>query len=353
MRCSDEVRGPYQLTDSGYTQMKTTIQRRALAGAILGVITMAMTAHAEVKVEKISYQNLANCYRLSNGTVEVVVTTDVGPRVLRYGFAGGENLLGSAPDAGSTSALGTWKLLGGHRLWHAPETVPRTYAPDNDPVEFKIEGNSIRLTQKVEPGTGIQKELVVTLSADGTQVELLHRLTNRNLWPVDLAPWGLTVMNEGGETIIPQEPYVEHSNDTLLPVRTLVLWSYSDLSDSRVTVSRKFLRVRTDTSKKVAIKFGVSNTLGWAAYARKGELFIKRFPYDPKAEYPDRGCNNETYTEGGFMELETMAPMGTLAPGATAEHVERWYLFKGVDVGTTDAATESAIAPHLAQTKGF
>jgi hypothetical protein len=70
---------------------------------------------------------------LSNGAAEVVVTTDVGPRIIRYARAGGENMLAELPDAVTRTALGDWKAWGGHRLWHAPEGMPRSYAPDNAP----------------------------------------------------------------------------------------------------------------------------------------------------------------------------------------------------------------------------
>ena len=335
------------------TPLKRTIGWRAALSALLIAVAVAAPARAAVNVEKITYMGFPNSYRLSNGTVELVVTTDVGPRILRYGFVGGENVLGEVPEGVTRTELGEWHVRGGHRLWYAPEAMPRTYVPDNDPVPFMIEGGSIRLTQNAEKATGIQKEMLVTLAPDGTQVEVRHRITNRGFWPVELAPWALTVVRAGGETIIPQEAYALHGNETLLPVRSLVLWSYSDLGDPRFTFGRKFLRVRSDPGKTVAIKVGVSNTLGWVAYATKSELFVKRFPFLRDASYPDRGCNMETYTEGGFMEIETVAPLGVLQPGATFEHVERWYLFKGVDVGTTDASIEAALAPRIAQTMGF
>ena len=89
-----------------------------------------------------------------------LLTTDVGPRILRYGFVGEENVLGEWPDLKVVSELGEWTAYGGHRLWTAPEAMPRTYAPDSLPFEFRIDGDrSIRLLQPVEPSTGIQKEL--------------------------------------------------------------------------------------------------------------------------------------------------------------------------------------------------
>ncbi|HAH87286.1 MAG TPA: hypothetical protein DCL60_07935, partial [Armatimonadetes bacterium] len=123
-----------------------------------------------VKVERVQYFNQPNCYMLSNGTVDVIVTTDIGPRVIAYRFTGGENILAEiGPEVVNHTKLGDWHPWGGHRLWHAPESNPRSYAPDNSPIEFEIvDNNSIRLMQPVEAGTGIEKEIFVKLDEDGT-----------------------------------------------------------------------------------------------------------------------------------------------------------------------------------------
>ena len=86
-------------------------------------------------MQKVTRLGLPNCFQLTNGTVEVVVASDVGPRVLGYGFEGGRNVLGEHPDAFVETAWGEFKPWGGHRLWTAPEAKPRSYAPDNDAVE--------------------------------------------------------------------------------------------------------------------------------------------------------------------------------------------------------------------------
>jgi len=49
----------------------------------------------------------------------------------------------------------------------------------------------------------------------------MHRLTNRSVWGIDVAPWALTIMNGGGEVIVPHEPYRSH-DDYLLPARPLL-----------------------------------------------------------------------------------------------------------------------------------
>lgn len=46
-----------------------------------------------VKIREITYKNYGTCVELSNGLVDVCVTTDVGPRIIRYGFIGKENMM--------------------------------------------------------------------------------------------------------------------------------------------------------------------------------------------------------------------------------------------------------------------
>ena len=322
-----------------------------MLAAGLGV-ALAVPAIGEVKVEKVSYMNLPNCYRLSNGTVEVIVTTDVGPRIIRYGFPGGANILAEMPDAVVKTDFGDWKPWGGHRLWHAPEVIPRSYSPDNTPIEFKLLGTKgIQLIQPVEPKTGIQKEMTVTLDAEGSGVTVNHKLTNKGVWGTQLAPWALTIMNGGGVTIIPQEPYISH-DDFVLPARPLVLWHYTDLGDPRWSIGKKYIRLRTEATLAEPQKVGVLNKQGWAAYSREKLLFLKRFPYRGDAHYPDYGSNCETYTAGTFMEVETLGHLQHLEPGQSAEHAERWFLFNNVDIGKTEATLDAVISPIVAQTKG-
>ena len=301
-------------------------------------------------MERVDFLGHPNCYRLSNGTVEVVVTTDIGPRIARYAFLGQDNILGEHPDAVTKTELGDWKPWAGHRLWAAPEVMPRTYAPDNQPIAFQFEGDlGIRLMQPTDL-TGIQKEITVSLAPVGTGVTIHHKLTNRNYWGIDTAPWAITVMNGGGVTIIPQEPFISH-DDYLLPARPLVLWHFTNLTDPRYTLGQKYICLRTDDALPEPTKIGVANKQGWCGYHRQGTLFVKRFDYHEGGSYPDFGSNNETYAAGAYMEIETLGPFKHLDPGESAEHIERWSLFRNVDIGTTEARMETALTPLVAQTQ--
>ncbi len=304
-----------------------------------------------IDVEKVSYLGQPNCFRLRNGTVEVIVSTDVGPRVLRYGFCGGDNLFAEVPDLVTKTQLGDWKPWGGHRLWTAPELMPGSYAPDNGPVRYDQKAdNSIELHQPVDKA-GMAKTIRVQLSGTGTRVEVRHRITNQNAWPVRVAPWASTIMRGGGMTVLPQPPFRSHEQ-CLSAARAIVVWYFTTLADPRWRIGNRFICLSTDERRPEPQKIGISNQQKWCGYLVGSTLFVKRFAYLPGAEYPDFGSNNETYTTRSYMEVESLGPLQTLAPGESAEHVEEWYLFKGVNVDGDETALHGAISPLIAKLNG-
>ena len=304
-----------------------------------------------MKIEKVQYSHYGDCYKLTNGTVEVIVTANLGPRVICYRFIDGTNILGElGPDTVVKTELGEWHPWGGHRLWHAPEVLPRSYVPDNDPIEVQLIGNStVRATPALETATNIQKEMYINLDREGTGVTITHTLKNTGAWPVELAPWALTIMNAGGRTILPQEPFIPHS-ERLLAARPLVLWHFTDMSDPRWTFGKKYIQLRTDSNLNYPQKIGAGNKQGWAGYLREDLLFVKRFPYIEGANYPDYGCNFETFTSGDFIEVETLGSLVKLEPGEVATHVEHWHLFNNVDAGDTEDSLDKAIMPLVKKT---
>ena len=283
-------------------------------------------------IEKTEFQG-ANCLRIANGEIELIVSTAFGPRILFYGFTGGENILGWHPEAKVQTALGEWRPYGGHRLWIAPENMPLSYAPDNSPVEYFIDGDfSARFVPPLEDATKTQKEIVVALDEKGIEASVEHRITNRGAAEIELSAWALTIMRAGGEAVIPNEPFQPYSGENLLPVRSAALWSYTDLTDSRWRFEKNFIRLAVDESKPDAQKIGVLNRQGWTAYARQNLLFVKKFDFVEAAVYPDMNSNTEVYTAGSFVEVESLSPLRKLAPGETLVYTERWQLFENVGI---------------------
>ena len=297
-------------------------------------------------IETVDFGGWPNCIRLSNGEIEVIATTDVGPRIIRLGYVGGQNLFKNFAATLGRTGDPEWHSYGGHRLWAAPEVFPRTYSPDNTPVAHDWDGTTLTLRNS-EVGNGLEKETRVTLSPTAPRVDVVHRIVNRNPWAVELAVWALSVMAPGGRAIYPQEDYRPHP-DYLVPARPLVLWHFTDMTDPRWTWGRKYIQLHQDPSATTKQKIGLLNSKGWAAYTLGGEAFIKRYPYEAGANYADMGCNTETYTDPEILEVETLGPLTRLEPGEHVDHTESWLVAK-VECGPTDADIDAHILPLVAK----
>ncbi|MEA3345068.1 MAG: hypothetical protein U9Q78_02280 [Chloroflexota bacterium] len=283
-------------------------------------------------IERVSYAGWDNCYRLTDGEVELIATSDIGPRIVWLGFVGGENVFGELEDQLGLVGGDEWLPYGGHRFWHSPEAMPRSYYPDNEPIQVETEGEEeLRLIQPPESTTGMQKTMEVTLAED--HVEVAHTLRNEGLWPVEAAPWALSVMTLGSVAIIPQP---QGNPEALLPNRTLMLWPYTDMTDPRVHWGHKFILLRQDPTIEQRIKLGLNVDDGWCASLVGETLFLKGFDVFEEAIYPDNGCTVEAYTDNRFLELETLGPLAYLEPGESTTHMEYWYLFGGVRCDLSD-----------------
>lgn len=298
-------------------------------------------------IEKMAWGGWPNCYRITNGEVELIVTSDVGPRIMRYGFVGGQNLFKEYTEQFGKSGEPDWQLRGGHRIWLAPEHMPRTYAPDNEPVEVFVDAGVLRAVQPVEPSTGIQKEIEVTLAPSGSQVQVLHRLKNTLAWDIEFAPWALTMMAQNGHGITGFPPRGTHP-EMLEPTNPLIMWAFTDLRDERYTFLEKYFILRQDPANSKPTKLGHFNEKTWGAYLLGSDLFVKQVNAEVGKPYPDMGCSYETFTRHDMLEIETLGPITKVAPGATLEHLERWSLHAGVSIPAwTDAALDAVLLPLL------
>jgi hypothetical protein len=219
---------------------------------------------------------------------------------------------------------------------------PRTYAPDNEPVQYAWEGSTLVLRNS-ERENGLEKEMRVTLSPTLPRVEVAHRIVNRGLWPVELAPWALSVMAPGGRAIYPQEEFRSHP-ETLTPARPLVLWHFTDMTDPRWTWGPRYIQLRQDPEATTKQKVGFLNKQGWAAYLLGRDALVIRYAYDPLATYTDMGCNTETYTDPDMLEVETLGPLTRLEPGDGVGHLESWTLTK-LDCGSSDSEIDEKLLP--------
>ena len=313
-------------------------------------------AHTEVVKE--DFHGWPNTYRLSNGFVEARVVTDVGPRIMDIHLPGGMNLLYVRRSEAGTSGEAEWVQRGGWRLWIAPERRATTYALDNSRCEAEVVGgNSVRVTGPPQPAAGIQKRVDVTLLPDEPRLRIASRIKNISDRPLTYAAWSLPVLRPGGRAFVPQDVGSLTAFDA---IRRLLLWSYTKLADPRYHFGDRLIEIdhtqvkpappgqsgRRDDESKI----GVDSAQGWAAYLLDGTLFLKRFPHDGKAQYPDGGATIEVYSSHEFLELENLGPLTTIAPGEEIVLPEDWWLFGGVGVSNREAEALATLQNYVTHT---
>ncbi|NJK90642.1 MAG: hypothetical protein HC904_01695 [Blastochloris sp.] len=261
---------------------------------------------------------------LSNSRVELLITLDVGPRILRFAPLGGPNIFKEFPAQLGQHGEADWMIRGGHRLWVAPE-ADYCYTPDNAPLSHQILApNHVVVTSTVNEASGWHTEMEVRLLSDRDEVQLCNRVRALRDLDLDIAPWALSVMAPGGTAILPQPPLGSHP-EHLLPNRRLILWPYTEWNDPRFSFGRPNLLVRQD-AERGPTKFGLLHRESWVAYQLGSLLFAKTIAYQDGANYPDLGVNFELFTNREILELESLAPLVRLKKGECAEHHETWVL---------------------------
>ena len=246
--------------------------------------------------------------------LRVEVAVDAGPRVLRLSTPGGTNVFAETPDAGWDTVHGRpFRLLGGHRLWPAPECAPEEQLPDDVPVDVRVHGATISVhdeTRRLE------------LQLEGMRVHVRHVLTNAGDTTVRVAAWALTQLRPGG---VARVPLRRDGGAEQLPDRKIVLWPYGSLGDPRLELADDRLCVHAKPAPGF-FKVGCLNHTGRIEYELEDATFVKRFTPHPDAEHADLGCNVEVYVRDQFLELETLSPLRDVPPGGSIEHIEEWEL---------------------------
>jgi hypothetical protein len=327
--------------------------------AAIGPGISAARAGGGVTVETVAYQGWKNNLRVSNKDAEIIVTLDVGPRILSYRLQGGKNIFKEYPEQLGKSGENAWMIRGGHRLSIAPEDPKRSHVPDNGPVTFKMLDKAtglVRLT--ADTVNGISKEMDVSLAPAGSRVKVVHRIKNVGKNPVELAPSAVTVLAPGGVEIIPEPPRRNYPKDPskaspadYAPDRFIVFWPYFSFLNQGWNFGVKYITLWPSLTRQGPkygpTKVGMRHRIGWVAYLNGGDLFVKRFEYEPDKTYPYGGCNLATFADADMLDIEALGPLVQLAPGGTVEHTETWDLVTGVGSYVHQAEIDRVVVSRM------
>lgn len=267
---------------------------------------------------------------IGNDRVAVHVVTTMGPRLLRFTDAKGRSPLAETPDLTLPGPEGrNFRLVGGHRLWAAPEDPARTYVPDDAPPVIEELASGLRFTQPAPPQTGLEKTVEVRVPADGAYAVVTHRLTNQGREPLRAAPWAITMLQPGGTAILPIRSPRE---DAYQANRAVILWPYTKLADPGIQIGEDVITV--EATRATSSKIGTVLQRGWLAYVVDEQVFVKRTSHFDDRVYADLGASGQVYAGPQFCELETLGPLAELAPAASISHREIWELHDRADLPT-------------------
>jgi hypothetical protein len=256
--------------------------------------------------------------------VRMIALSSIGPRIAWFGRGDRENLL--YWDTAGEHRRGPWRLYGGHRLWVTrplADENEETYEPDNQACRVESLPAGVRITS---PPSSLGIEKTLAISVEGGVWTLEHQLRNVGSLLWSGGAWALTCTLPAPDTVY-RVPL--GGSSPVWDLTTIVIprrWGgahTSRLDDPQITFVEDVMeiRARQEEAKRLVL-------------APRGELemhdpvrgvFRKRTSFEPDAAYP-LGTNLAVYVgPGRFMvELETMSPLRTLAPGAILTHVERW-----------------------------
>lgn len=267
---------------------------------------------------------LGRTLEFTDGKIEIGVTLDVGPRIIKLNKIGSESIMyedvaeSVTRDVSAEYGEGKmWRIFGGHRIWLSPEDNT-TYYPDCTPVEYEITPNGAIFTPKAWTERGVAPSLEIVMRGNG-ELDVVMRMKNIDGETRRLCVWALTVLKVGSVVTVPLS-----TEDTgFLANRNIVLWHYNDVHDERFTLDNDKFVLRGTPDAEGPFKVGTWLKHVKAEYRYKDTLFIKETE-GLAGDAPDFCCNMETYTNRYIHEVETLSPIRDVAPGETLVHIEKW-----------------------------
>jgi hypothetical protein len=266
------------------------------------------------------------------GEVTLEVDAEVGGRITTFRL-GTENLL-TGPEVNATY----W----GSTLWTSPESQwsqPPPAPIDSAPYAAQVMAEKLVLTGQPYAMLGVS--VTKTFWADPRlgAIKIEYKLNNTKQTAIQMAPWEVTRVFPRGLTFFPTGSTERLSNNATLTTTKSdgVTWFAYDMA--AVTANSKLY---------------ADGAEGWVAHAAQGLVFIKSFPDVPVANIAPNEGDVELYVNMGaaavrYIELESQAAYGDIAPQASATWTVTWFLRK-LPAGTDGAAPNPALAKFVRDT---
>ena len=212
----------------------------------------------------VKYKNYGKCIKFEENGVVVMVTIDVGPRIIYFGDEK-TNLLkedtARKVQVYNEAYNDTWYLYGGHRLWKSPEDIC-TYVADNRAVSYIVNEHGGTFVSNIDP----KFDYCIKINIEGNKVFIENIIISKS---------------KKVETI--SEP--------------LKIGLFLNTPEAEYSVK----------GMKFRCKFREENSTG---------------------KYGDFMSNLEVYTSGDILEIEGLSSVRELKCGESVKLYEEWTLIK-------------------------
>lgn len=288
-----------------------------------------------LEYKEVEFENFGKCLSISNEKIKILVTVDIGPRIIYFGLINGKNVLFNDIKRDYVEDLEVIKnyygedkiryRYGGHKMLTLPEIMPDSFYPDNNPLTYSITPNGAVFFQDEQEKNDISISLELILNESSNDLMIVHTLKNTSKVEQSIGISASSDMNPSGTLIIPQN---QSFTSKLLPNRSFAFWPYSKTNDKRLYLGNDFITIKHSEDNKDEFKFGLNNYSNWAAYINDDNIFIKNYVHNKKAKYPDFNSSFEVYVDENLLEIKSLSPVYNLEPQNIIKHVENWSLFE-------------------------
>jgi hypothetical protein len=292
--------------------------------ALTGIIMIWFsTSIAYSDVSQTTHHGWDGAYQMSNGDVALVIVPQIGGRIMAYSLTGLDTLFYQNPDEfGKLYPITPepWHNYGGYKVWNAPQDRwgwPPDPWLDFGPCSIQIL-NPLKVRTVGAPSfqTGIVYTREIEMAESGSRVQIAQTMTNITDHTVEWSVWDVTqlqrpdwiVFSLNIQSIFPNG--INHHNDKS---RESKGW--------HVEGDWIYINYLEDGGK-----LGADSHVGWIAYAKDNQIYLKTFPVYADQKYPHNGDTVEVYTAEKYIEVEVLSPLVTLGPGKSYTFTEQWYL---------------------------
>ncbi|MEZ0327166.1 MAG: hypothetical protein ACAH95_14800 [Fimbriimonas sp.] len=282
---------------------------------------------AEVKVEKIDYKGWPGSFRVTNGTIDVVVVPQVG-RVMRYGYVDAPNVLWENETLlGKTFAANarTYRNYGGDKIWVAPQSLwtwPPDPATDGKPWQVDAIANGVRMTSPVGNLQKVQFRREITLSQAGSEVSFRNSMENKGS-RMELAIWQVTQVNNPDFVTLPFEITASQPKGWYGYGTESINAKFQSLSGGNLVIKR---------DPAIGRKFGARSLKGNLSAVIGATRFFSESPAFSRVPYPDKNSAQQVYVSPDpykYAELEHAGPLTRMEHGEMVLQSVKWRLERG------------------------